>query len=267
MLAYPLIAAFAIMLASLAGVVFASRKLGDWSQNNLPFLATFSIGIFAVITWELFGEALDHGTGAVVVLSVIGGAILVMLLSGLIRETHHHHDPHQDHQHSHLDARKLLIGDTMHNLADGLLLVPAFLADVRIGIATAVGIFLHELVSEISEFFILREAGYTVRQALIRNFAASSTILLGVLAAALLSSVESLEAPLIGLSAGGFLYVILRDLVPHTMSNIRRKGRGDRHILALVVGLLVMLGINALIPHAEALETIENYEAIKQSVK
>jgi zinc and cadmium transporter len=267
MIVYPLLAALAIMLASLSGVIFASRKLGSWTENNLPFLATFSIGIFAVITWGLFEEALEHGEALVIALSVIGGAVIVQLLSNLIPEAHHHHDPHQDHGHTAFDARKILLGDAMHNISDGLLLVPAFLADVRLGIATAAGIFLHELVQEVSEFFILKEGGYTARQALVRNFAASSTILIGVFAAVLLSSVESLEAPLIGLSAGGFLYVILRDLVPHTMANIRRKGRGDRHIQALVVGLLVMLGLQAIVPHSDARKAVENHEAIEQNIK
>ncbi|MBI5134311.1 MAG: ZIP family metal transporter [Candidatus Taylorbacteria bacterium] len=254
MLALAFISALAISLASLGGVIFASKRLSGFMSYRLPFLATFSIGIFAVITWGLFEEAIGHGEALVVVLSVIGGAVLVNLFSKLIPDAHHHHDPDTGHAHSKIDARRLLLGDAVHNISDGLLLVPAFLADVKLGIATAAGIFIHELVSEVSEFFILKEAGYTTRQALTRNFIASLTIFIGVGVSASLASVEALEAPLIGLAAGGFLYVILRDLMPHTVSSIREKGHGDKHIQALILGILVMLGIQTVIPHSEAHE-------------
>lgn len=225
-------------------------------EHNLPFLATFSIGIFAVITWGLFEESLEHGGGYVIVLSIAAGALLVHFLAKLIPDAHHHHDPHPSHSHSRLDARRILLGDAVHNIGDGLLLVPAFLADVKLGIVTAVGILLHELVQEISEFFILKEAGLSTKTALIRNVISSSTILIGVALSASLASIEMLEAPLIGLSAGGFMFVILRDLVPHTVASIREKGRGEKHIQALVFGILLMLGVNAALPHAH--ETLED---------
>ncbi len=247
---YSLIAAVCIMLVSLSGILFTAKRMGGWMEKNLPLLATFSIGIFAVITWGLFSEALEHGAGLVVVISVVAGAALVKLLSTLIPEAHHHHDPHTDHGHSRIDARHIIMGDAVHNIGDGLLLVPAFIADTQLGIATAVGILLHELVQEISEYFILRESGYTKKEALIRNFFASTSILIGIFLSAALSSVAALEAPLIGLSAGGFLYILLKDLVPHTLSSITKKGKGEKHIQALVLGILIMLGVNAILPHS-----------------
>ncbi len=247
---YSLIAAFIIMLASFSGIIFTSKRMGGWVKNNLPLLATFSIGIFAVITWGLCSEALEHGKGSIVVISLIIGALIVKGFSGLIPEAHHHHDPNTDHSHSKLDARRIIMGDAIHNIGDGLLLVPAFIADIRLGIATAAGIFIHELVQEISEYFILRESGYSTKEALIRNGISSTTILIGVFLSASLSSIESFEAPLIGISAGGFLYIILRDLVPHTIMSIRTKGKGDKHVQALVFGILIMLGVNLVVPHS-----------------
>jgi zinc and cadmium transporter len=264
MIIYPVLAALFIMLASLIGIVFSWKTLGGWMTRNLPFLATFSIGIFAVVTWGLFGEAIEHASWLVILISVLCGAVLVKLLSYLVPDAHHHHEPHPEHGHTQLDARRIIMGDAVHNIGDGLLLVPAFLADIHLGIAVAVGIFLHELVQEVSEFFILKEAGYTTKQALVRNFITSGTILIGVFLSTYLSSIEYLEAPLIGLSAGGFLYVILRDLVPHTIASIRTKGRGDRHVEALVFGILIMLGANAIIPHTheEHVEEIHEEETV-----
>jgi zinc and cadmium transporter len=261
MVLYASIAALLIMLASLSGIIFTSRRLGSWMERNLPFLATFSIGIFAVVTWELFGEALEEGTLATIIASVIVGMVLVKVLSLLIPDAHHHHDPHPDHSHSHLDARRILMGDAIHNIGDGLLLVPAFLIDAQLGIATAAGIFLHELVQEISEYFILKEAGYSTRDALVRNFATSATILIGVFLGTNLASIEWLKIPLMGISAGGFLFIILRDLVPHTVKSIREKGRGDKHVQAIVFGILIMLGVNAVLPHSHEEQSDKAFDA------
>lgn len=249
-LTYSIIASFVIMTASLSGILFTSRKMDGWIGKNLPLLATFSIGIFSVITWELFSEALSHGVAYIVIISGFVGALLVKTLSSIIPEAHHHHDPHTGHGHSRLDARRIIMGDAVHNIGDGLLLVPAFIADTQLGLATTAGILLHELVQGISEYFILRESGYTAKQALTRNFLASGTIFIGIFLSATLSSIEALEIPLMGLSAGGFLYIIMRDLVPHTISSIRTKGRGDKHVQAVVFGVLIMLGINILLPHS-----------------
>ena len=115
-LVYPVIAAVVIMLASLSGILFTSHRLNSWMERNLPLLATFSIGIFAVISWGLFGEALEHGRALHVIIAAVLGAALVRSLSSVIPDAHHHHDPHPDHEHTSLDARRILIGDAVHNI-------------------------------------------------------------------------------------------------------------------------------------------------------
>ena len=256
MILYPLCAALLIMLASLSGVVFASKKLGGWMDRNLALLITFSIGVFSVITWGLFVEVFEHTS--LLLVSALVGMVFVRLSSYIIPDAHHHHEVSPDHEHSKIDARHLIMGDAIHNIVDGMLLVPAFLIDIRIGIATTVGILLHEIVQEVSEFFIMKRAGYTTKQALTYNFIASSTILIGVILSFALSQVEFLEAPLIGFAAGGFLYVILRDLIPHTIQTIRKHGKMHFHAEAVLCGLIVMIALNAIIPHSEVHEKVES---------
>jgi zinc and cadmium transporter len=143
----------------------------------------------------------------------------------------------------------MLSGDAVHNIADGIVLVPAFLIDVWVGVGTAVAIFLHEFVQEIAEFFVLKEAGYTTRQALIRNFAVSATILIGVLLAFFAVSIETLEAPLLAFAGGGFTYVILRDLLPSIIRSVQSGHRVAYFILAAVIGAGLLSSIQAITPH------------------
>lgn len=244
-------AALVIMLASLSGALFMSGRASRWLIPRLPYLVTFSAGVFLAIVYGLISEIADHGASWLAILGWIAlGVVVVEILSRMIPKAHHHHgaDTH-DHGHDRVDARRMMLGDAMHNMADGLILVPAFLLDIRIGIATTVGIFAHEFVQEISEYFVLRQAGYTLRQALGYNFLVSSTILIGVLLSLTIASAPLLELPLLGFSAGGFIYIIIRDLLPHTIAMGKQQGSMREHVVAGCVGIACMLLLTHLVPH------------------
>lgn len=244
-----LIAAFVIMLASLSGILFVWKRLGRWTESNIRYLATCSIGVFSIIIFGLFGEALEHGTLWSTVLYALAGLATIGIVVKLIPDAHHHHEG-GDHDHSPIDARRMLLGDAVHNIGDGLLLVPAFAVDLHAGIAASIAIFFHEFVQETSEFFVLRQAGYSTRQALAKNFLVSSTILIGVGLALALSSVDGLADALIPFAAGGFLYVVLRDLVPHTIKSVKRHGKSHLHLGSLVLGAAAMIAVTLIAPHS-----------------
>lgn len=239
-----------IILASLAGVVFAWKLLGNWLKRRLRLMVAFSAGIFLVIIWHLAEELLHEGiTLAVGAAFILGGVLLEVITRLLPHGTHHHHGPHPDHAHGTIDARRLLIGDSVHNVHDGLALVPAFLVSPWVGFATAGAILLHEVVQEVSEFFVYREAGYSIRKALLWNLASSSTIFIGVLLASLLVSTESFAEPLIAFSAGSFLYVLVRDLFPSILSHARTEKRLPLYVLMVLCGMMLMFVISYLAPH------------------
>lgn len=260
---YIILGALLIMLASLAGVIFLSEKRNLWLKKNLKYLTTLSLGVFIAITYHLFGEILHESSAPW--FSILGwialGVLVVEILSRFIPDAHHHHHGEHDHDHSKIDARRMLLGDALHNIGDGLILVPAFLADFHLGIFTAFAIFTHELVQEISEFFVLKEAGYTTKEALIRNLFVSATIFIGIGISLVASSVESLHIPLLCFSAGGFIYIISRDLLPHTISSIKNKGGFSKHLFIGISGVLIMLFVNTVLPHEHEYEE-DNIEEI-----
>lgn len=243
------LAALAVMLISLSGVLFASGFLRTWMHRNLPYLATFAGGVFLIVIFHLLEESLHEGSVALAAGSVLFGAALIEALHHLLPSGHHHHSIEHGHEHSPIDGRRVLASDAVHNVGDGVLIVASFSAGPVTGIAATIGILVHEFVQEISEFFVLRGAGYSVRDALLRNLLASSTILIGVALAAFLSSSEEIAVLFAGVAAGGFLAVILRDLIPHTADAIRAHGGALMHVLALVLGVSLMLGVQALSPH------------------
>ncbi len=245
-----LIAACVIMLASLSGVVFSIAVLRHVMQRSLPYLATFAGGVFVVVIIHLIEEMLHEADSVVLAFgAVLLGAALMEILHHIL-PAHHHHEVAHDHAHTPIDGRRVLISDALHNVGDGVLLVAAFTASSVVGIAAAIGVFLHELVQEVSEFFILKESGYSTRKALLLNLLSGSTILIGIALAVFLSSSLQILALFSGLAAGGFIAVIVRDLVPHALASGKVRGFGY-HTLALFLGIALMYSVQVLVPHAE----------------
>lgn len=264
---YPLLAAVAVMFISLAGVIFTLGEVGKWLQRNLTYLATFAGGVFIIVAWHLAEEALHEGGWIVGLGAVLLGALLMESIN-LFFPAHHHHGVTHDHAHTHVDGRRVLFSDALHNIGDGILLVAAFASDVYIGLAATVGVLLHEFVQEISEYFVLRESGYTNFRALSLNFTVSASILLGLFLAIFLSSSEILVSILAGLAAGGFLSVLLHDLLPHALASVRTHGRAYAHAVALIAGAGLMFTVQTLTPHEDAHEPeVSNGASHEESIE
>lgn len=239
------------MLASLAGVVAFSHALGAYIERRLELLVSFSAGVFLVFASQIAAEALEHSASqAIGAAWIVAGAAGVWLIFRLLPQRHRHE--HGRHGHQHLDARRLLLTDGAHNAADGVFLAAAYAVSAPLGLAATVGVFAHELLQELAEFFVLKDAGYSTKRALIINFAVSSTILVGAVGGFfLLEQFEALEGPLLGLVVGGILVVIFGDLLPHAAREARSPRQYALHGGFFVLGALLMLGLATAIPHAE----------------
>ncbi|MEX2436529.1 MAG: ZIP family metal transporter [Candidatus Paceibacterota bacterium] len=245
-----------VMLASLIGVITVWKKAGKIIEKNLSFLVSFSAGVFLVITYQLSRETLEHAADPLSgILWILAGVVLIWGLFKIIPGFHHHHDESsKDHSHSKIDARRILLSDAVHNVGDGMLLAVAFIVNPALGALTAVSVFIHELVQEVSEFFVLRQAGYSTKKALMINFLVSGTILIGSLGSFfLLDLFETLETPLLGIAAGAFLIVVLHDLIPHSVRESKSKTHHLKHISWFVLGLVIMAGVNLITVHSHDL--------------
>jgi zinc and cadmium transporter len=168
------------------------------------------------------------------------GYLLAWGLELLVPESHQHHDPECDHAHGTTkSARKLIVGDAVHNVADGIMLVPAFVVSPALGVAVTVSILIHEVLQEISEFFVLKQAGYSTKRALVVNFLVSGTIFIGIALSYVALASHDLEVALLAVSAGFFFHVVLHDLLPKPHQHDNQRGF-IQHVLVLLIGLMVM---------------------------
>lgn len=140
----------------------------------------------------------------------------------------------------------ILVGDGVHNFIDGAVLVAAFSVNTEFGLVTALAIGLHEITQEAGDFGVLVAGGLAPRRALALNLASASLAVAGVaVALALGSVVQDLEAWVLPLAAGNFLYIAASDLVPQL--HAERTAR-DAYVQVLVIsaGVAAMVGVRML---------------------
>lgn len=243
-----ILASAVIMLASLIGVISVWKHIGNIIEKNLHFLVSFSAGVFLYITYELISEtiheAINIQTG---ILWVFIGIFGIWLIFKTLPTFHHHHDNEMEtHTHSPIDARRVILGDAIHNLGDGILLAASFAVSVALGWAATLSIFIHEIIQEISQFFVLKQAGYSTKKSLLINLVTSSTIMIGSVGGYfLLDNFKAIEVPLLGLASGSFLMVVIQDLIPHSIKTSTSKSHIIKHLAWFILGLLLMIGISS----------------------
>lgn len=233
------------MLCSLIGVIFISKKNEVSIRKNLPYLISFSAGVFLFTSGFMTYEAYHiFESGLLVGILVLLGYIAATIISKVYPKMHHHHideccDTHKN------GGTSILFADAFHNIADGLVIVATFAISPILGFGTAISIFIHEALQEISEFFVLKKAGFSTKKALIYNFATSSTILIGVALGFAISDSTQIQGGLLALSAGLFFYIITHDLIPHTKTDDDKPRIILKRIGFLILGLLLIAGINS----------------------
>jgi zinc and cadmium transporter len=230
-----------VSLVSLIGLVTLSWGEARVRQASLAFVA-FAVG-------ALLGDAFIHllpeayaahrpalATGLMV---AAGAGAFYLLERGLRRWAEGHHGVVQ-HGHVHPVVGVNLVADALHNLVDGMLIAASYLADVRLGVSTTVAVLLHEIPQEIGDFGILIHGGLSVRRALLLNLLSALTAVVGTgVTLALGRAVQPLAVAVVPITAGGFLYIALADLVPE----LQRQPVSTREELLRVTLLLAGLGV------------------------
>ena len=109
----------------------------------------------------------------------------------------------------------VLLGDSIHNFCDGLIIAAAFLADTRLGVVTSLAIVAHEIPQEVGDYIVLLNAGLSRGRALAYNaISGLAAVLGGVLGYFLAGPWTELFPYLLVVAASSFIYVAVADLIP-----------------------------------------------------
>jgi len=220
---------FYIVLATFMGgvlsvVVAASltyAMLGQLVKHLVSLSAGVLLGTALLHTLpEAFESQVDPRTLFAVLL---GGLLFFFLLekAELYRHDHHHEGDGHDHHH-HFDAEQagrgglsVLVGDSIHNFCDGIIIAAAFIASPELGLTTSLAIILHEIPQEVGDTIVLINAGFTRRKALFYNaLSGLAAVVGGVLGYFVLGTWQAIFPYLLVVAASSFIYVAVADLIP-----------------------------------------------------
>lgn len=234
-----ILAAAAVALCSLLGALFFgnSRKL----EGAEKFVIPVAVGVFlSLVLFELIPETLEaNGTWGSV--AVFVGFILFYILSYELHRYFHAREENDQLCRQKGAATLVLIGDAVHNIADGVILGAAFLVNPALGVAVAIGLALHEIPQEIVEFGVLVRGGYSKMQAALLNLLSASSIIVGTAITLILAENMAEYVWIItGIAAGNLLFIAASDLLPRVHGNLKSYGSFWSTLLALVLGFIVM---------------------------
>lgn len=218
---YALLSVSIVSLLSLLGAVFISvqRKI---LMQFITYTLAFSSGVLLGSTFfELLPEGVELFPEGVFTWTLVGFVSFFCLEK--IIQWHHHVEGRHTHEEKPL-AYLTLLGDGIHNFADGAVIAASYLVSVPLGITTTIAIIAHEIPHELSDFLILLHGGLSNKRALFFNFISATTAILGTVMVLVLSAqFADLERYLVPFAAGNFLYIAASDLIPELLT--KRHGR------------------------------------------
>ena len=241
----------ACLAGGMLSVAAAALVALSAKPRHVPVLISYAIGtLLGAVFLNLLPEAFARADGLPMGTVVLGGILGFFTLEKLVLWRHCHEDTCESHgspaiEHDHgRSGLMILVGDTIHNFVDGILIAAAFLADIQLGIVTALAMIAHEIPQEVGDFLILLNSGYSRRQAVAFNLLSSAATLLGgLIAYVTLYRVQALVPPLLGVAAASMLYVAVADLIPGLHRRPELKATVEQLLLiALGVGTIWLAG-------------------------
>lgn len=213
-------------------VLLRSKRL----RSKVMILALpFGAGaLLAAAFFDLLPEALTGQNIRMILYAVLAGFIGFFLLERSASWFHQHHEHPVDRDKTH--GKLIITGNILHNAIDGVALGAAFLVDIPTGVITTIAIAAHEIPKEIAEFGLLLAKGYSAKKTLAMNIAAAlATLVMTVGVFALGKSEPFPVAPLLGVTAGFFIYIAASDIIPAIHEQPKR--------LANIQAMMLLLGI------------------------
>ena len=261
------------LAAALAGGVLATIAAAGTlalSAGWISRLVSFAVGaLLGAVFLELLPHALETGSAERVMATVLIGLLAFFLLEKMVlwRHAHDHAESRPDAAESEHDralhARDaaaadgpagrpgllILIGTSVHNFCDGVVLAAAFLADTRLGVATTLAIVAHAVPQHVGDFAVLIESGFRRGKAFAFTVAAGFATVVGALIGHFaLAGMHEILPTVLAVAAASLLYVAVADLIP----GLHRRPEPletAKQMVSIGLGLAVIGGVDLLLAH------------------
>ncbi len=183
----------------------------------------------------------DSSPGLGIWLWLIAGIIFFFVLEKIVHWRHCHIPTSSEHPH-HLGVMNL-VGDSLHNFFDGIIIAGSFLVSQPLGFATLIAVIAHEIPQEIGDFGVLLYAGYSRAKAIALNFLTALSAFLGALLTILIGpAIGGFSSYIVPFTAGGFVYIATADLIPELKKEAGlRKSFWQLACISVGIGLMLVL--------------------------
>ena len=218
----------AIIVGCLAGgtlaLVLAAGTLAA-SGRWIRWFVSFAVGaLLGAVFLDLLPEALAQGSVNRVMIAMLAGMLAFFLLEKFVLWRHAHDAPFEGDNSTHHHGAEafpsrpglmIVIGNSVHNLCDGIAIAASFVADYRLGVATTLAIVSHAIPQQVGDFAVLIHSGYTRRRAFAMNLiTAVATLAGGLVGYTALAHMQHILPTVLALAAASLLYVAVADLIP-----------------------------------------------------
>lgn len=240
-------------IAGLAGGILLLTQT-NLARKLSAFSIPFAAGVLLAVSFlDLLPEAIEVGEAHSIFIIVLITIVVSFFIEQFLVQLHHH-----DKDGSSVNSQRagvkdsvplLVVGDSIHNFMDGVVIAAAYITNPSLGIIIAIATFLHELPHEIGDFGIMLSVGWKKKKILLINLFSAASAYLGAAGAIILGDkTEEFIGVILAVAAGIFIYIALSDLLPE----IEKRGVNNRRFqssLLLAAGILAMWIVGTVLPH------------------
>lgn len=224
--------------ALIGGMILLSHE--KFALKISHFLASFAAGtLLGTAFFDLLPEAAHEAEESEINIFfwTLLGIVLFFLVERFIHWFHHHEEYHEHEKETKSTLPLIIIGDTMHNFIDGVVIAATFLVSIPLGIVTTFAVAAHEIPQEIGDFGLMLHKGLSRKKILMVNIMSACAAFLGAILTYIFGNfLEGYVPVFLALTAGFFIYIASSDLIPEIHYE-KRKG------FAIIETLLLLCGI------------------------
>jgi zinc and cadmium transporter len=238
-------------VGGLLSVVIAASLTATVLSRVVQHLVSLSAGVLlGTALLDVLPEAFESKASPQALFgTLLAGLLFFFLLekAELYRHSHHHEGDEHHHHHGfdHEQAGRggwsVIMGDSIHNFCDGIIIAAAFLADTKLGVVTSLAIIAHEIPQEVGDYIVLLNAGFSRGRALFYNaLSGMAAVVGGVVGYFVVGPWEALFPYLLVVAASSFVYVAVADLIPQLQHRLTLRATVAQ-LAWLAAGLLIVL--------------------------
>lgn len=238
-------------LCSLVGGFFVLWRSKLVLAFMTPLIAFAAAAFLGVGFLDLLPEAIEAvEEPEPIFYAVLTGFVFFFALERYLMKYHTRHRQEGEHgDHTESLPSLMILGDSLHNFLDGIVIALAYLANPLLALPTTLAVAAHEIPQEIADFAILLDRGWSKGRIILVNICSSLLSVVGVVVGYFAGTrIESNLPLLLGFTAGIFIYIGASDLIPEVHHRA-----GHRHFFRVLLSFAAgLVGIGYLILRSHA---------------